>query len=868
MRTRPKIETLLAEDAWIRRMAKRLVTDPNLADDLAQDAWVVALGSSSAGSLARPWLGGVLRNLVRSRLRSRRRRARRESNAAGEEAWPSAAEIVDEVALRRTVAEAVLELEEPYRSTLYLRFFRDLTPGMIARRTGVPPSTVHDRVRRGLEMMRRRLDHVHRGDRRAWSLAMLPLTRSLDGLTTVATGGILMSTGIKMAASALLVAGAVSLGIWIQKSDGDTSLATPSVDSDPVPEALVIPTLPPPELVAESGTPTRVEVVPEETASPVEAEGIVEEEAKTLTLHGRVIDVSDRPIAAIRVGFRTRGKTIASARTDGGGRFSIERPAPPPSDLSPLFAKLSGGALVVEDSPYTVLATGTREEDGLVVVVAPRVDAAGKVVDEAEEPIENAYVAVRVRQDLYHDLGLAQFVSAENTWLTRTDPFGAFTLRDVGGGEHLFLDVIHFAYAPANLDLPETGGHDLVIVLTRTEGAIDVHGRVIDDAGDVVPRAGVSMGNSIVFTDDDGRFTLHWDPRQASRFRGFWEQDEPWTPADGEAAGPLQITAARPGYVPARRELELPDLYSPIVLRMGGPPLEISGTVRDEAGAPRAGVVVWASDLTPFGKRLLREGEDSTTLPVTVEEVVRGGMGERGTVSDDDGDFTLGGLMDRRYRLALYDPNSATHGEPTTVAAGRSGVDLVLKRDPSTERVAGRIVSATGVPVPGVSLHVVRAASLGEDASQPEPPESLVRDRTTDEEGRFEFPALAVEGTTLRLVGERIFFQFVRLDAFDDLARLEIVAPLLCEFQLLFEDDPEFAGDLRILNEADQPLSCVVSYGSLGNTITPNLKIEKGRTRVLRVPETARTLVVIEDGFEILRESLRLNLHRRTVVRF
>ena len=64
---------LLERAAWVRRLARGLVSDASAADDLAQEAWVAALSSAPTdeGSL-RNWMAGVLARLERA-LRSGRR---------------------------------------------------------------------------------------------------------------------------------------------------------------------------------------------------------------------------------------------------------------------------------------------------------------------------------------------------------------------------------------------------------------------------------------------------------------------------------------------------------------------------------------------------------------------------------------------------------------------------------------------------------------------------------------------------------------------------------------------------------------------------------------------------------------------------
>jgi DNA-directed RNA polymerase specialized sigma24 family protein len=79
--------------------------------------------------------------------------------------------------LQRLVAELILELEEPYRSTVLLRFYEERTASEIARREGVAAATVRWRLKEGLGRLRARLDERHQGQRRAWVLAMAPMTR-------------------------------------------------------------------------------------------------------------------------------------------------------------------------------------------------------------------------------------------------------------------------------------------------------------------------------------------------------------------------------------------------------------------------------------------------------------------------------------------------------------------------------------------------------------------------------------------------------------------------------------------------------------------------------------------------------------------
>src|SRR5262249_53239839 len=152
-----RVEDVLAQSAWIRRLARRLVADAASRDDVVQDAWIEALRHGQSARALRPWLAGGLRNLVRMDRRGDRGRRSKEEV---EEAAPSPAtpeQLVERVEIEREVATALLEIDEPYRSTLLWRYYDDLSAAEIARRSGVPAGTVRWRLKQGLEMLRAKL---------------------------------------------------------------------------------------------------------------------------------------------------------------------------------------------------------------------------------------------------------------------------------------------------------------------------------------------------------------------------------------------------------------------------------------------------------------------------------------------------------------------------------------------------------------------------------------------------------------------------------------------------------------------------------------------------------------------------------------
>jgi RNA polymerase sigma factor (sigma-70 family) len=233
-------ESLLAQTEWMRRLARSLVRDDAQADDLVQDAMAAALRSPPRDPLALPaWLATSIKNGARQLWRGEGRRAVREEAASRPEPQPSAAEVVARAEEHGLVVRAVLALEEPYRTTLLLRFYDDLPPREVAKRTDVPVETARARVRRGVDQLRSKLDAAHGGDGTAWRLALAPFLFHKAAATVGAGAGAATSTQ-PMTTGAMVMAGtgttavvggaALALGLaagwWVAKGKADENAAT------------------------------------------------------------------------------------------------------------------------------------------------------------------------------------------------------------------------------------------------------------------------------------------------------------------------------------------------------------------------------------------------------------------------------------------------------------------------------------------------------------------------------------------------------------------------------------------------------------------------------------------------------------------
>jgi RNA polymerase sigma factor (sigma-70 family) len=169
-------EVFLQNKDFITGVARRLVKDSGLADDVAQNTWIAAWKSEKkADDLRKSWFARVARNFSIEEMRARRARSRREEKTAQTETIAgTASDLVVEEETRRLVVEAVLALEQPERTVLLLHFYRGLTLRKIAGKLEMPPSSVRKLRDRGLSVLRHRLESRF-GTTEAWCAVLLPL---------------------------------------------------------------------------------------------------------------------------------------------------------------------------------------------------------------------------------------------------------------------------------------------------------------------------------------------------------------------------------------------------------------------------------------------------------------------------------------------------------------------------------------------------------------------------------------------------------------------------------------------------------------------------------------------------------------------
>ncbi len=367
-------EDLLAHTGWVRALAGALVRDPSAADDLAQDALLAALEKPpSTDRPLRPWFAGVVRNLWRERRRGDARRTLREE-ARGPIArpLPGPEDLAARVESHRLLAELVASLGEPFRSTVILRYFEDLSSAEIARRAGIPEGTVRWRLKRGLDELRERLDSRHRGDRRAWIAVLVPLAGRDGAVAGSVTGGVLAMGSATKAAVAVAVAAAGVGALLLARAgpvDGVPGTARPLPPT---------PVTSPERIVAAAPA---VEAAP---PAPGDAPPAAET-GRPGVLAGRTVLPGGTPLPGATVSSLYGGPT-ATAGSDG--RFLLEVPCAPSGTFVRVGALAPGRAMAV-----AVALARPGEEIALGdLVLGPGGIVTGRVLDGDGVPVPGAVV--------------------------------------------------------------------------------------------------------------------------------------------------------------------------------------------------------------------------------------------------------------------------------------------------------------------------------------------------------------------------------------------------------------------------------------------------------------------------------------------
>ncbi len=391
-------EILAAHAGFLRSLARELLADASLADDVLQAAWLAAAQRPPRDpGRIRAWLAVVVQNLARKELREEARRRRRERRFAPPEDLPAAEWAVEKGEMVRVVAEAVTQLDELYRTVILLRFYENRKTAAIAHELGVPVETVRTRLKRALALLRERLEVKTGGDRRSLGLALIAAFRPDPPASLLIAGVLAMGTAAKLLVSAgvlLVLSVPVVLATWSGGGNGaEPQDRLPSIAGAPGVAG------------AEHTESTRV-AVPAADEVPAPVAGT----AADFVARGTVHDDLGKPVAGamVRVSlnfepldYPSWDPVLAEGRTDAAGRFDIDFGAAATS-ASPyvrdryevrVLATAAGLLPALETVRSSLAASAEQWEPGLVLQPEPKV-VRGRVVDTAGRPVAGAAVGL------------------------------------------------------------------------------------------------------------------------------------------------------------------------------------------------------------------------------------------------------------------------------------------------------------------------------------------------------------------------------------------------------------------------------------------------------------------------------------------
>ena len=320
----------LQELAWVRRLAYSLVHDAALADDVAQDAWLIAReqppSKVESRDGLRAWLATVVQNRVRRLQRSAQRRRRREQVPFHRDS-EDPADVAARAQLHHELTTAVMALEEPFRSALLWRYFDELPATEIARRQGIGHDAARQRIARGLAKLR---EHVARRHPDGFAGFCVAWTNVLGVPPAAVVAGWSLPVWFLMKKSILSVCAALGVILfWAWPAS-----PPPPRPADSTPEAAI--------RVANVDRAEQQEPAAARTAAGIGVAGLVV----------AVVDESGRPRPDLPVLALRSGELVATSTTDAAGQAHF------PAGLDADEWLFAGPACGVQRRPRGVEATG------------------------------------------------------------------------------------------------------------------------------------------------------------------------------------------------------------------------------------------------------------------------------------------------------------------------------------------------------------------------------------------------------------------------------------------------------------------------------------------------------------------------------
>jgi protocatechuate 3,4-dioxygenase beta subunit len=565
------------------------------------------------------------------------------------------------------------------------------------------------------------------------------------------------------------------------------------------------------ELVPREGAADRIaaaETPPAIEAAPAEA-GRTDHPDPPMRIRGRVLDVRGKPIPAVAVG--AEGVSEPLARSDAFGVFAF--------DLEGNGRKLvskSDGWITVR---YDLVERGRSEREHLVLVAEP-IALTGRVVDESNRPIAGARVAVWMPISTFAGFPYALDATGVVAPSVLTKEDGSFRIERAPAVERARLQTSADGFEVDTRPIPADPAPDFLVEMRKVEskGAV-LEGVVFHEDGSPADGAIVHLLDREATTDARGNFRLEI----------------------GRVPPDAPLVATKPGFQPAvlpeyGRLIDATDGHPPAARLMLGPePLTIAGRVLEADGRPCEG---WSVSIA--------EGTAITQfqIPVVTAESRTAGKKNRGT-TDAKGAFEIGGLRDMPYVLQAWGRDGRMI-RSAHVSAGTRDLELRCDPDAFLPRIAGRVVTREGAPLPGLRVEVALVTVETEFGSAWDG----VQETTTNSDGTFEFERVPKRSTRLTVQGDEVTTTSLRIEEIDLDRPLEIVVVRLLRFRFVGEPGPNAPTFVGVLDREGQSLE-LVTRQARSTMSGRRARLADGSSHVLSTSEDAARLVLYR-GEEIL----------------